>query len=466
MMKKLTCNKLCNLCDKATLVLLCVLMADCAVMGSGRAITIGPLGLRMVLFGLMMVASVPLIIQQLPRLIKVRVLWVLAAFALWLGLETLLGIRNGNNRALMAGDLKGFAYFVAVIPVLCVLNTKKRIHTLMKVVMYANAVLALAALFLLLLYNANPNLFNELAVMDIEHHITMFAAVSSRVPRLFFKSTPYFITTCAFPIYFAITEKKAVRYWLYPLITGLSLFAMLLSYTRSVYLAIALAAVFMLLVFFLALENAGRKQMAKSIALSALAFLLLIGACSAIFRENLVSHAFNRLGLTFQGTENPDTMPSAPTEDPTTDTTAPTETKPDQDKVNQHFQNATIESDKIRSETTAELAKHIRSSPIWGHGLGKALEVRKGAANEYIYQDLIMKTGIIGLLLFFAPMGLLLVSLVKHIRKRSEKAVTMAAWITVLLGFMAFSYFNPYMNAALGVLFYCCTIGVVCALDK
>ena len=33
-------------------------------------------------------------------------------------------------------------------------------------------------------------------------------------------------------------------------------------------------------------------------------------------------------------------------------------------------------------------------------------------------------------------------------------------WLAVLLGYMGFSYYNPYMNASLGILFYCCTIGV------
>lgn len=468
-MKKLSCcNKICCICDKVVLALLCVLMADCAILGSGRAFTIGPLGLRMVWFGLLMAFSIPLIFQQLPKLLKNRILWVLAAFAAWLALQAVLGYCRGNHRALLAGDLKGFAYFVAILPALCVLNTKKRVHLLMKVIMYANALLAAAAFILLLMYNGNPKLFNRIAVWDIEHHITMFAAASSRVPRLFFKSTPYFLTTCAFPIYFAIVEKKAVRFWLYPLMVGLSLFALLLSYTRSVYLAVLVALVFVIPVFWLALKKDGRKRFAAFIGISLVACLLLVGTCTMIFRENYFAYALDRVGLTFHDEANQSSAskPSGSTTQKPSTSDPTKENKPISDKLNQNFQNSTLESDKTRAETTAELTKHIRSAPIFGHGLGKALETRNGTANEYIYLDIWMKTGIIGLLLFLAPVGILLVKLVKKIREKSENAVLIAAWMTVLLGFMAFSWFNPYMNAALGILFLCCTIGVVCACDK
>ena len=98
----------------------------------------------------------------------------------------------------------------------------------------------------------------------------------------------------------------------------------------------------------------------------------------------------------------------------------------------------------------------IRTSPVIGHGLGAALEWR--AVNEYFYLDLTAKTGMIGLFLYFFP---LLAAVIQVLKQRKAQAVAKfrtAAWVCVLMGFMAFSYFNPYMNAALGVLFYCCTL--------
>ncbi len=454
-MKDLSHNNFYRVCDKLVMALLCLLMADCAMLGSGRVFSVGPLGMRMILLGLLLVASLPLIVQQFPRLVKTRMVWLLVFFALWLVIETIMGILNGNSRALLAGDLKGFAYLVATIPVLCVLNTKQRVLRLMKVMMYASGILAVSALILLFLYNYNAQLFGKIAILDRDHHITMFAAVSSRIPRLFFKSTPYFLCGCAFPVYFAVTEKSHLRFWLYPVIVGLSLFAMLLSYTRSIYLAVGVSALFMIVVLCISLDAKGKKKLITVFSLSAAVFLLLITLCSVTMKADYFGYALDRLGVTFH---SPIIGPS------TTDPSGPDSSDPTSPSMpgdTDLFQQATIESDKFRAQTMAELKENILSSPVWGHGLGKALEVRNGYANEYIYHDILMKTGIIGLLLFLSPAIWLFADFIKKLKNKSDAALLIAPWLTVLLGFLIFSYFNPYMNASLGILFYCCCIGIV-----
>ncbi len=441
-------NKLYRICDRFVMILLCVLMADCAVLGSGRLLSVGPLGVRMLLFGVMMVASLPLILQQLPKLIKNRFLWLLAAFIGWLAIAAVLGIANKNSRSALASDIKGFAYLAAVLPALCVLNTKKRIHTLMRVIMYASVVLSVISLALVFLYNWAPNFFNWLIDHDVDHHITMFSGVSSKIPRLFYKSTPYFLCGCAFPIYFASIRQDKKYRWGYAIITGLSLFALLLSYTRSIYLAVGLAAAFLATVLYLTAEPAARKQLAKVLGASALCCIMLIALCSTVLQANYFGYALDRLGITFIELDSGDSPGSS---------TDPTVGKPGQ---TDHYQNETIASDKYRAATRAELIENIKTSPIWGHGLGKTLAVRNHLANEYIYLDIWMKAGIIGLALFFAPMALLAIDTIKKIKTLPDVVRLRAPWLAVLLGFVAFSYFNPYMNAALGILFYCCTAGV------
>ena len=451
-------DKLYRLCDKLVMILLCVLMADCAVFGAGRTLSVGPLGFRMVLLGVIMVCSVPLVIEQFPKLIKNRFLWLLAAFAGWLALETVLGILNGNSRSLLAGDIKGFAYFAAVLPALCVLNTKERIHKLMQVIMYASAVLAVVTPVLVLLYNWAPGFFTWLVSHDGEHNITMFAAVSSKIPRLFYKSTPYFLSGCAFSVYFCLIRQEEKFRWRYAVIAGLSLFALLLSYTRSIYLAVGIAAAVLVVALYFTMERSRRVRLAKAVGASALSCVLLIVVCSLVLRANYFGYALDRLGVNFVQGDLDSTDPSNPGPNP-----GPSQGGNDE---TDRFQNDTIESDKFRAETMAELITNIKASPVWGHGLGKALEVREGLANEYIYQDIWMKTGIIGLALFFAPLALLGMETVKKFKTAPDQVRLYAPWLAVLLGFVVFSYFNPYMNAALGILFYCCTIGVYCAEDN
>ena len=120
---------------------------------------------------------------------------------------------------------------------------------------------------------------------------------------------------------------------------------------------------------------------------------------------------------------------------------------------------ATQKSDVLREDISKDLILMIANSPVMGNGLGATLEWRE--YNEYFYLELMAKTGIIGLLLYMAPMLLSVYRVLKQRKKRWRNKVLSFTWLSVLLGFMAFSYFNPYMNAALGVLFYCCFIAVI-----
>ena len=94
-----------------------------------------------------------------------------------------------------------------------------------------------------------------------------------------------------------------------------------------------------------------------------------------------------------------------------------------------------------------------------GHGLGKAITCRHNGLTEYFYHETIVKTGVVGLLMYLLPVLCMLVAMFD---KRLGKAdrMLLGGWLAVLLGFMGFSYYNPYMNASLGILFYCCTVGI------
>jgi len=472
-MNSLGFEKLCRICDRLAMVLLYMIMIDCTVMGSGRILSIGPLSLRMILLGVLLVVTIPLVVQQFSRLVRNALLWALVAFGLWVLLEAALGVIKKNNISLLVSDIKGFAYFVALIPVLCVLNSRERVHKLMNAIMYSSAFLAVAALVLLLLYNWTPVFFNWIVNFDYRHDITMFASVTNKIPRFFFKSTPYLLCGCAFPIYFSVTEPNRRYAFLHPIIVALSLFALLLSYTRSIYLAIGGAAVFFVVVLWLTLDRSGRKHLMKSLGISVAACLVLTMLLSVMLQADYLGYGLDRLAISFEKPVTTAPIQTEPPMDPTdtvpadttpTDTvpadTVPADTVPAEPGIYNKYQQLTMESDQYRALTMAELNHNILLSPIWGHGLGKALEVRGGQAHEYIYQDIWMKTGIIGLLLFFAPVVLLIADLIKSIRKKDPRISVCATWLAVLLGFMLFSYFNPYMNASLGILFYCCTIGV------
>jgi len=433
--------------DRATLFLFCVLMADCAIFGAGRTIAIGSVGFRMIVVGLIMLVSLPIMIKKIPEIIRDKFFWMLFAFLCWLIVQTIAGIKNGHQFSHIITDLKGFAYLAVFLPALCVLTSRERIYTLMKVMMYSTLVISASAIFLLFSYNWFPEVFTAFYVYDNNFYISAFSGVAPRVVRLFFKSSNYLLCGCAFPLYFAVTSEKKKINWLYASIIGVSLFNLLMTYTRSIYLAVAVSAVFIIIICVIFASEIQRKKLWQHIIAAVLVFCLVLTFLSVVMEANFLAYAFDRVGLSFM----------VPKEEPTE--TEPTEPVDE-------YQQQTISSDVIRKMTLEEQWKFVGESPIIGHGLGKAVTCREDGLSEYFYIDLITKTGIIGLILYLLPILTMLVITVRRKGFAAQRHILAGSWVAVLLEFSIFSYFNPYMNASLGVLYYCCTMAVFHMLDR
>lgn len=454
-------------CEKLVLVLLCILMADCAVFGAGRIIEVGPLGFRLMLFGLVMVASVPVIFRDFGQLVRTKLIWIFAAFATWLVLQTVRGVLRGNDIGILVSDLKGFCYFVAVLPAICVLNSKARIHAVMKAMLYGSFLLALISLGFTCLYKWNYDLVMQIREVDPhEFFVDLSAIVKRKVPRLFFKSSNYMLTGCAFSVYFYVTE-KGKRRWHYPVITGCCLFGMLMSYTRAVYLAAFIAAALLVIVFQFCGTREFRVRLWKHLVAATLVFAVITGGLGAMIGTNYIEHGLRRVVSTFGTDDNAEAsaVEASPVRLAVPDKTASvvslssTAQKNTPEKETSRAEIMTSRSDAVREMTLEEMHIYMDEAPLMGHGLGKAITCRYGGLTEYFYHDVIVKTGVIGLILYLLPVLWMLVGLVKKDLGNPDKLI-LGSWMAVLLGFMGFSYFNPYMNASLGILFYCCTVGV------
>ena len=463
-------------CEKLVMALLCVLMVDCTVFGAGRTIEIGPLGFRMILVGLVMAASVPVMLRDFRKLLANKLLWIFAAFATWLVLQAVRGVLRGNVMGILASDLKGFCYFVVVLPAICVLNSKARIHTLMKAMLYSSGFLAVVSLIATCMYKWDNELFMLLYSLDPEElFLDLSVIIPNKVPRLFFKSTNYFLAGCAFSVYFYVTEGKR-RQWQYPVVTGLCLFALLMSYTRAVYLAAFIAVVVLVAVFQISGNRESRVRLWKHLAAATLVFAVITVSLSVIMDTNYIGHGLRRVVATFGSAEEAKTtaLPQereAAAEMPgdqapqvvllsnVTVTEAPVQQEQNNAEV------MTRDSDKIREMTLTEMKGYIQESPLLGHGLGKPITTRYGGLTEYFYHDVVVKTGLIGLILYLLPALCMLLGLLKKELTGSDKLI-LGSWLAVLLGFMGFSYYNPYMNASLGILFYCCAVGIFVNLKE
>lgn len=461
-MKKLENRGWLEHCEKLSFVLLCVLMADCCIFGAGRTIMIGPFGFRMALVALTLLVSLPVMFRDFGFLIKRKVLWLFGILAAWLLIQAVRGITN--TPSVWAADVKGYCYFLMLVPAICVLNSKSRIHRLMKVMLYASGVLAVAALLLTYWYKCDHALFVKIYFMDPQELILDLSPLIDKVvPRLFFRSTNYFLVGCAFSIYFFATENGKFR-WHYPVITGLCLFGMLMSYTRAVYLAAFVTAAVVTVVFMAFSFRKMRIEFWKHLIAATLVFVVITVGLGAIVGTNYMEHGIRRVVATF-GTEEAPTN-QVPVMPEKTENTLQVvrlsnvvwEEEPTEAQNNAEMM--TTGSDLIRDYTLRELKEWIRMAPIFGHGLGKGVACRHDGLTEYVYHEMVMKTGVIGLLIYMLPVLWLVLSIVdrKHLSK-PDKLIA-GCWLAVLLGFMGFSYYNPYMNASVGILYYCCTVGV------
>ena len=81
-------------------------------------------------------------------LIRLPYLWVLAAFAVILAVSAAIGLHNGNNRSFLFADITSLLSFALLPGVLVTVNSRERMKTLLKVVFYSTAILALCAVTL------------------------------------------------------------------------------------------------------------------------------------------------------------------------------------------------------------------------------------------------------------------------------------------------------------------------------
>ena len=457
--------------EKAAFVLLCILMADCCIFGAGRTIMVGPFGFRMALAMLVVLASVPVVIRDLRVLIRRKVLWLFGILGAWVLVQALRGL--ANDPGIWATDVKGYCYYAMLLPALCLLNSEKRIRILMKVMLYASGALAVLALLLTYWYKCDHELFVTLYFMDPQELILdLSPLIDKKVPRLFFRSTNYMVAGCAFSIYFFAAEEGKFR-WQYPVITGLCLFGMLMSYTRAVYLAAFLAAAAVVVVFMAWGTRDARMRLWKHLIAATLVFAVITGGLGAIVGTNYLEHGLRRVISTFGTEEEAPTNQAVVPEKSEKTANAPQvvslsnvtwEEAAPEDK--NHAEMMTAGSDLIRADTLRELHTWIRMAPLLGHGLGKGVACRYDGLTEYFYHEVVMKTGLVGLLIYMLPVLWLITAMADKHRLTKPRKLMAGCWLAVLLGFMGFSYYNPYMNASVGILFYCCAVGVFANLER
>ena len=461
--------------DKIAVVMFYILMADVCIFGAGKLVSVGPLTFRMILLVLTGLVALPAIFKDFPYLLKNKYTWVVGGFGIWLIFSTVLGIKNQNPTELIVTDLKGFLY-IALFPIaMCLIRSKQRAERLSKIIMYSAGIMAVLHVLCIVWYLWQPDSFLNYANEAFQKHFFYVSfTISETNIRINFLSLVCLLFGCALSVYFQIKERTTWKKYFYVLITALCLFAIWLSYTRSIYLAAGVSALGTLTVCLFYTDWEQKKKLIAHLCGSLVIFFMITGAFWIGTGTNYFQYGLNRalvgtsLGDLLQSdthtpkettgpvetTEPVDTTGPVETTEPV-DTTEPTvETQPDA------LISTTILSDDLRSLTVRDLMVNIRRSPIWGLGLGATIASRPSGLNEYFFLDLWSKTGLVGLCLYLAPLMFMVWDLLKHLRVKSDTFHLVGIWVAVIMGFVTYSYFTPCMNSSVGIMCYCCAMAV------
>ncbi len=506
-------------CDTISFIFLFLFFFDCSFSGGGKLVEIGPISFRMAVAAAALVFAVPKIILKINKYIRNPLFYMFWLFLIYLLFSTWRGLRADNNMEVLLTDIKGFMWLFTVPALVVTVDTKKKFNGILNAIVAGALIQALMVLVIYFgccLIDEGIRYFYQ-PMLDLQ--IGTVNTISKTVVRIFMRSSPYMILACSVVFFKQLKQEKLKAKYVFAI--SLFLFCLLFSFTRSLFGCVFVVFVCMIaavLLFYR--KKAG--LMLKTLACVAASVLLVVGVLEYIFDASYLNFAVSRtLGTPVQqslivtakykiknidwenlfnpeettgedisqddettsgeATEKPSGEYESTTDgDSTTESEASTgsevttESEPttEDDKQNQieadnknqqNYIEETKGSDTIRAITKQELKSLIVKNPIIGNGLGACSQTRNGP-DEYFYYDMLARMGIIGLLLYVAPFMYICIYMLKK-RSLLQSNMSAVALICGVFGFWAITWFNPWMNAVLGIAVYalsCSIVKVIC----
>ena len=468
-------------CDIVSFVLLFLFFVDCAFSGGGKYLQIGPVSFRMIVAGAAFIFAIPKLITNIKKYIRNPLLYMFSAFLVYLAFSAVVGIKANNNMGVLLSDLKGFMWLFTVPSLIITVDSKKRFEYILNAIVlgaFIQATMVLTIHFVSCIFKNGFWLFYETL---IEQQFGILDLISYRIFRIFMRSSPYMILACSI-IFFKQLKQDKLKIK-YILSIALFLVCILLSFTRSLFGGVSV--VFVCIIFAVVIFYRFKiKLMIKTLFCVALSVLLCVGVMEFVFDAAYLNFAISRtfgvpvkqsiIVSTKYKIKNIDwksvlgLVGSSDSGDSDTEDEYPYEFDTEDEypyefdiESQQNYINNTEASDSLRAITKRELKALIIKKPIFGNGLGACSETR-GGADEYFYYDMLARMGIIGLLLYMAPF----IYICFYILKKKQLAISSYASVALIcgvIGFWAVTWYNPWMNAALGIAVYslsCSTIEV------
>ncbi len=464
-------------CDAISFGLLFLFFIDCSFSGGGKYLSFGPISFRMAAAAVAFVFAIPKVISNIKKYIKNPIFYMFFAFLIYLAFSALRGISANNNTTVLISDIKGFMWLFTVPALVVTVDNKKRFDNILNAIVigaFIQAAIVLVIHFVSCFVDNGIEYFYQ-PLLDLQIGIINF--VSNNVYRIFMSSSPYMIAACGILLFKQISAKQLKLKFILPI--SLFLCCIILSFTRSLFGCVFVVFASVILAVFVFFRSK-IKLMLKTLACVLLSTLLCISMLEFAFDASYFNFAVSRtfgtpvkissvvvakykLKNVFQqyilGSGN-----SSGTDLPDTPGFDDDEFDDSELLAQEHYLQNTGDSDNLRATTKKELKELILKNPIIGNGLGACSKTRNGP-DEYFYYDTLARMGIVGLLLYVAPFIYILIYVLK---KKSLLSVNVGV-VSLLcgaMGFWAITWFNPWMNAVLGIAIYALSCSIIEILKK
>jgi O-antigen ligase len=403
-------------------MLLTLLVAEAAFGSSGRWVLIGPLSIRNMVLGACLVAGLPLVWRERRHVLGQSIVWVTSLLVLTLAGSALWAYHLGNARTFIVNDLTTFSALLLVPTVVALRLSADEVARLVTV-LFASAT-ALAAATLAIHVLIPWGILDPSATADwlFDRSLGGLADVGGELYRIYFRSQIIFIPALLIGLQRAAVAPRHRMIWL----VGSSVLAtgLVVSLSRSLWIGVVVAVV-------VAVVLCSRDILAllRAALLVAVGAAVLVSFSTAVYGgPDLVNAAVDRLDsskiVVAPGSED-DSFSDLSDED--------------------------AEAVGSRSATLELTRAKIRERPLTGWGIGYNLDsIRDDGRTEYMYWDMLMKLGFIGMVPFLLTFAWLPLVIVRRggLFGFASDARALAAGLT---GVAVASYFNPFLNSTLGI---------------
>lgn len=423
-------------------VLTYVIIVEVILGGAGRFIAVGPLSIRMLLYGVAFFILFICVICDFKNTIykfnfrDINIKLILLFFV-WIIFSAIKGYFFSKfSLHEVIGDVTGFVSLALIFLFTYVFDDKKYVKTITSVIVAAVTVQGVALILMnfglalgVLNYEGLNTLINDL-------YMGAMAWIHPGSIRIFLKSSIYLQVGFLLALGMLMKEnskKKRILLYAALIIIGYSI---ILSFTRGFWIAAFVTTVLLII----------KKPVnfIKPLGITIIGIIILMSLNMAAFRNvNIAYSIASRVGIIHIDTN--------------------TETGKSKNIVSN---DAVEEALDYRIALKSHMFKQIKKTPILGSGFGIVFRDinQEVSHSEYMYYDIWVEMGLIGLLLYigmFIAMGYKWLK-IRIERRDINKSNYLDEYILAFAGVAVTTALNPFLNNPLGITYL---VLVICILN-